>query len=86
MSIRNDACSAASALVFTQYSLCSYATDLSAALRDLRRLRRTTSHPSTVLDPIIARVGRVIGEVREEIAGIDELLDPRKAGGELVSA
>jgi hypothetical protein len=86
MSARTDSTAAAAALVFTQYSLCHYATDLTAALRDLRRLRRTTVHPSAALDPVIARVSRVIGEVREEITSIDELLDPRKVGGELVGA
>jgi hypothetical protein len=86
MSIRNDACAAASALVYGQYALCHIATDLTAALRDLRWLRRTTNHPSAALDPVIARIRRVRDEVRDEITGIDELLDPRRASGELVGA
>jgi hypothetical protein len=86
MSARNDSTAAASALVYGQYALCHIATDLTAALRDLRRLRRTTNHPSSALDPVIARIGRVRDEVRDEISSIDELLDPRKVGGELVGA
>jgi len=80
MCIRNNATAACSALVYSQYSLCSYATDLTHALRDLRRLRRSTNHPSAALDPVIARIGRVRDEVREEISSIDELLSPRTAG------
>jgi hypothetical protein len=77
MSLHNDASSAA--LVFTQYSLCSYATDLCLALRDLHRPRRSTNHPSAALDPVISRISRIRDEVRDEINSIDELLDPRSA-------
>jgi hypothetical protein len=79
MSLHNDSQSAASALVYSQYALCSYATDLGLALRDLRRLRRSTNHPSAALDPVISRISRVRDEVRDEIAGIDDLLSPRSA-------
>ena len=86
MSVRNDSRSAAAGLVFTQYSLCHYASDLAHVLRDLRALRRSTNHPSSVLDPIIRRVSTLRDEVREEIDGIDELLSPRTADGVLASA
>jgi hypothetical protein len=86
MSVRTNASAAASALVYSQYSLCHYVGDLTAALRDLRRLRRSTNHPSSALDPVIQRISRLRDEVREEIAGIDELLDPRLADGTLVGA
>ena len=65
-----------SALVFSQYSLCHYATDLGLVLRDLRALRRSTNHPSAALDPIIRRVSNLRDEIREEIRGIDDLLGP----------
>jgi hypothetical protein len=80
MCIRNDATAACSSLVYNQYALCSFAADLGLALRDLRRLRRSTNHPSAALDPVIARITRVRDEVRDEIESIDELLDPRTAG------
>ena len=86
MSIRNDSTSLASSLVFAQYSLCHYVGDVNAVLRDLRRLRRSSNHPSAALDPCIDRLNRLAREIREDIAGIDEQLDPRKAGGLLVSA
>ena len=80
MSIRHVP-TAESALVYSQYALCGYATDLNLALRDLRRLRRSTNHPSAALDPVIARITRVRDEVREEIASIDQLIDPRQCCG-----
>jgi hypothetical protein len=86
MSNPNASTAAQSALVFSQYSLCHYATDLGLVLRDLRALRRSTNHPSSVLDPVIRRVTTLRDEVREEIASIDELLDPRTADGLLASA
>ena len=75
-----------SALVFGQYSLCHYATDLTAVLRDLRRLSRSTNHPSAALDPVIARVTRLRAEMREEINGIDDFLSPRRPAGTLAIA
>ena len=86
MSIRNDSTALASSLVFAQYSLCHYAGDVNAVLRDLRRLRRSSNHPSAAFDPAIDRLNRLAREIREEISSIDEQLDPRKAGGELVAA
>ena len=75
-----------SALVFGQYSLCHYATDLTAVLRDLRRLSRSKNHPSAALDPVIACVIRLRAEVREEINGIDDFLSPRQPADVLAIA
>jgi hypothetical protein len=76
MSLRTDA-SSASALVYSQYALYGYATELSLALVQLHRLRRSTNHPSAALDPVIARISRIRDEVRDEINGIEDLLDPQ---------
>jgi hypothetical protein len=85
MSIRTDPNTALqSHIVYTQYALCHYVADLTSALRSLQAMRRSTSLAS--LDPVITRLQNLRADVREEIDGIDQLLDPRKAGGELVSA
>ena len=64
-----------SALVFGQYSLCHYATDLTAVLRDLRRLSRSKNHPSAALDPVIARVTRLRAEARPRLSKVAGLLN-----------
>ena len=85
MSVSHNA-AVQSALVFSQYSLCHYATDLGLVLRDLRALRRSTNHPSAALDPVIRRVSNLRDEIREEINCIDDVLSPRQPAGVLAIA
>ena len=72
--------SAPSDLVYTQYALCAHATDLSTALRDLRRLRRVKC-PGVALDRVVDRLARLRSSIHDEINGIDEMLSPRRSPG-----
>ena len=66
------------ALVFTQYALCGYVGDLTAIIRDLRRLKRTANHPAASLDTTLARLTRLRADMREEVEGISDVLEPRQ--------
>ena len=65
-------------LVFCQYSLCGYVGDLTAVIRDIRRLKRLPNHSATSLDTVLNRLTRLRAEMREEVEGISDVLEPRQ--------
>ena len=58
--------------------MCGYVGDLTAVIRDIRRLKRLPNHSAASLDPTLDRLTRLRAEMREEVEGISDVLEPRQ--------